>query len=177
MNNLMNYKGFSAKAEYSADDEIFVGRIIGIDDIVMFHGENVSELKKAFEDAVDFHIEVCEKTGKPVKKHYSGKVFLRVSPELHAEIAEAAESEGKSLNEFGIGVLAEAIAKNRMRKVFVACDMGSATQLASGLTPLFHSTLEEKQEYMRSLSGLNPIRRLFNPQPFDILGIRMNKGK
>ncbi len=44
MNNLMNYKGFTAKIEFSADDNVFVGRLIGIDDIVMFEAETVEGL-------------------------------------------------------------------------------------------------------------------------------------
>lgn len=59
----MNYKGFTAKIEFSADDNVFVGRLIGIEDIVMFEAETVEGLKNAFHEAVDFHVEVCKKTG------------------------------------------------------------------------------------------------------------------
>lgn len=61
MNNTLIYKGFTAKIEFSADDDVFVGRLLGIEDIVCFHGESVGELKTAFRDSVDFHIEICEK--------------------------------------------------------------------------------------------------------------------
>lgn len=97
----MNYKGFTAKIEFSADDNVFVGRLIGIDDIVMFEAETVEGLNKAFEDAVDFHIEVCEQTGKKTKKSYSGKLLFRLPDKLHAAIAEAAARRGKSINEWG----------------------------------------------------------------------------
>lgn len=109
MNNLMNYKGFTAKVEFSADDNVFVGRLIGIDDIVMFEAETVDELKRAFEEAVNFHIEVCERTGKKSKKSYSGKLMFRLPPELHARIAETAAKRGKSINEFGKEVFEAAI--------------------------------------------------------------------
>ncbi len=62
MNNTLIYKGFTAKIEFSADDDVFVGRLIGIDDVVGFHGETVEEIKTAFRESVDFHIDVCEKT-------------------------------------------------------------------------------------------------------------------
>ena len=101
MNNLLSYKGFTAKVEFSADDNLFVGRLIGIDDIVMFDAETVDGLKSAFEESVDFHIEVCEKTGRKPKKSYSGKLMFRLPSELHARIAEAAAKHGKSINEFG----------------------------------------------------------------------------
>ena len=105
----MNYKGFTAKVEFSADDNVFVGRLTGIDDIVMFEAETVDELQSAFREAVDFHIEVCEKTGKNLKKNYSGKLLFRLPSELHARIAETAAKRGKSINEFGKEVFEAAI--------------------------------------------------------------------
>lgn len=110
MNELMEYKGFKARVQYSADDEVFFGRLMGIDDIVTFEGRTVRELKRAMKDAVDFHIEVCEKTGKALKKPFSGKVLLRLPSELHARIAEVAASKGKSINEWGKEVLESAVA-------------------------------------------------------------------
>jgi predicted HicB family RNase H-like nuclease len=107
----MSYKGFTAKIEFSADDNLFVGRLVGIDDIVMFDAETVEGLTKAFEDAVDFHIEVCEKHGKKSRKSYSGKLLFRLPDKLHAEIAEAATREGKSINEWGKKVFELAVKK------------------------------------------------------------------
>ena len=109
----MNYKGFAAKIEFSADDNVFVGRLVGIDDIVVFEAETVEGLNKAFQEAVDFHIEVCKKTGKKVKKSYSGKLLFRLPDKLHAEIAEAATRRGKSINEWGREVFETAL-KNEM---------------------------------------------------------------
>lgn len=109
MNNTLEYKGFRSKIEYSADDNLLVGRLIGIRDIVTFHGETVSELRQEMEASVDFHIEVCERLGKKMKKHYSGKVMLRVPNKLHEKIAEAAASAGKSINEWGKDVLESAV--------------------------------------------------------------------
>lgn len=109
MNNALNYKGFSARIEFSADDNVFVGRLLGIDDIVSFHGETIGELNKAMKESVDFYIEICEKKGKSAKKSYSGKVLLRLPDELHAQIAEAAAKHGKSLNEWGREVFETAV--------------------------------------------------------------------
>ncbi len=63
----MSYKGFTARIEFSDDDKVFVGRLIGIKDIVAFDGETVDELRKRFREMVDFHIEVCEKTDKKLR--------------------------------------------------------------------------------------------------------------
>lgn len=109
MNNILEYKGFKAKIEFSADDNVFFGHLIGIDDVVSFHGETVKDLERAFKDSVDFHIELCEKLGKKPKKQYSGKVMLRLPGQLHEKIALAAETAGKSINEWGKDVLESAL--------------------------------------------------------------------
>ncbi len=101
MNSNLSYKGFTAKIEFSADDNVFVGRLIGIDDIVMFDSETVTGIKDAFHEAVDFHLEVCRKQGKKPNKTYNGKVLFRLSPELHKKIAEVASLNNKSVNEWG----------------------------------------------------------------------------
>lgn len=111
MNNKLTYKGFTAKIEFSADDNVFFGRLLGTKDIVGFHGETVEELKDAMRQSVDFYIETCEKEGRQSQKSYSGKVLFRLPDKLHAEIAEAATREGKSINEWGREVFEMAVKK------------------------------------------------------------------
>ncbi len=100
MNSTMEYRGFTAKIEYSQDDEIFVGRVLGIDDVIDFEGSTVAELKNDFHNAVDLHIKICEDEGKQLTK-YSGKLLFRFNNDLHARIATAAARAGKSINQFG----------------------------------------------------------------------------
>jgi predicted HicB family RNase H-like nuclease len=96
----MNYKGYFARIEFDPDDEIFVGHLAGINDVVGFHADNVADLKAAFEAAVDDYIKACAKAGKAPEKPYSGKVMFRVDPEIHARAALAAQLAGKSLNQW-----------------------------------------------------------------------------
>jgi predicted HicB family RNase H-like nuclease len=111
MNNTLTYKGFTAKVEFSADDNVFFGRLLGTKDIVTFHAETVEELKDSMRETVDFYIETCEKDGVKSKKSYSGKLLFRLSDNLHAEIAEAAARRGKSINEWGKEVFEMAVKK------------------------------------------------------------------
>lgn len=104
----MTYKNYAARIEFSAEDGIFMGHIAGIKDIIGFHGESVQELQAAFEEAVDDYLETCEKIGKAPQRPYSGKVMLRLSPELHARIAMKAEASGKSLNQWAAETLSHA---------------------------------------------------------------------
>jgi predicted HicB family RNase H-like nuclease len=94
----MTYKGYAARIAYSDEDDCFVGHIAGISDIVGFHGETVQQMRDAFREAVDDYLATCAKAGLEPKKPYSGKIMLRVSPELHAKAAMIAAAQGKSLN-------------------------------------------------------------------------------
>ncbi|MBL8473088.1 MAG: type II toxin-antitoxin system HicB family antitoxin [Rhodocyclaceae bacterium] len=96
--NTMMYKGYAARVEYSEEDACFVGHIAGIRDIVGFHGESVAELRAAFEEAVDHYLETCESLNREPNRPYSGQFRLRLTPELHARAAMAADAQGKSLN-------------------------------------------------------------------------------
>lgn len=105
------YKGYSARIEFDGEDEIFFGRIAGIQDIVGFHADTVADLKAAFHEAVDDYIETCRKIGKAPQKILSGNLMLRVSPEVHSKAAIAAELAGMSLNEWGQEAIARAVEK------------------------------------------------------------------
>ena len=108
MNNLLTYKGFSARVEFDAKDKIFFGRLLGIDDLITFHGESVSELQMAFQESVIDYRAACRKIGKKPQKPYSGKLMFRVPPSVHAAVTIAAKASGKSLNQWATEVLADA---------------------------------------------------------------------
>lgn len=109
--NLMNYKGYSARIEYSDEDGCFIGRLAGIPDVIGFHGESVTELRAAFEEAVEDYLETCTRLGRPPQRPYSGKVLLRIDPALHARAAMRAEAEGKSLNLWAQEAIQQAISE------------------------------------------------------------------
>ena len=66
--NTMTYKGYSAEIEYDAEDRIFVGHLIGIDDIVMFSGESVAELEAELQAAVEHCLSVQTHQDNPPQK-------------------------------------------------------------------------------------------------------------
>ena len=104
----MIFKGYAAKIEYSDEDGCFVGHIAGIKDVIGFHAENVKELRTAFEEAVNDYLSTCEKLGRAPQKPYSGKLMLRVPPEVHARAAMMAQAHGLSINQWATDVLAHA---------------------------------------------------------------------
>ena len=84
----MEYKGYHATVEFDGDDGILVGRIVGINDVIGFHGESVGEMAEAFHTAVDDYLDTCATIG---------QLMVRVDPTVHAQAVKAAEITGKSL--------------------------------------------------------------------------------
>ncbi|MDR1607906.1 MAG: type II toxin-antitoxin system HicB family antitoxin [Deltaproteobacteria bacterium] len=103
--NDVSYKGYMAKIEYSPADGCLIGRILGIQDIITFHGDSVTEIHQAFEEAVDDYLDFCAKVGQAPQKPFSGKIMLRVPPEDHAKLALQAQVSGKSINALVIDAL------------------------------------------------------------------------
>ncbi len=104
--NTLTYKGYNARIEFDDADRIFVGHLAGIRDIVGFHGTSVDELEAAFHEAVDDYLAHCTKLNLPANKPFSGRLLLRVPPEVHAQASIAAEMAGVSLNQWATRALA-----------------------------------------------------------------------
>jgi predicted HicB family RNase H-like nuclease len=107
--NTMSHKGYTARVEYDERDNIFVGRILGIRSIISFHGETVAELRAEFELAVKEYLAECKREGVHPDKPASGKLLLRVPPEIHGRALVAAQAAGKSLNQWATEVLQHAV--------------------------------------------------------------------
>jgi predicted HicB family RNase H-like nuclease len=100
MKDIMTYKDYIATIRYSNEDEVFFGQIEGIDDLISFEGQSVTELKAAFIDAVEDYLDSCEQNGKIPEKAYKGSFNIRISPELHKQAVRQALIEKISLNQF-----------------------------------------------------------------------------
>lgn len=100
MSSLMEYKGYHAKIEFSAEDGTFVGRILGINDVIAFDGNTVSELEAMFHESVDDYLEMCAEFGREPDKEYKGTFNVRIAPELHRRAFIESEARNVSLNQF-----------------------------------------------------------------------------
>ena len=106
--NTMTYKGYTARVEYDERDNIFLGRILGIRNMISFHGETVAELRAELELAVKDYLADCKQQGIHPEKPASGKLLLRVPPEVHGRAIVAAQAAGKSLNQWATEALQQA---------------------------------------------------------------------
>ena len=57
--NTLKYKGLIGSVAFSEVDNVFFGKIEGIEALVNFEGESVSELTNAFHEAVDDYLAYC----------------------------------------------------------------------------------------------------------------------
>ncbi len=100
ISSLMEYEGYHAKIEFDQDDQIFIGRVLGINDSINFHGRSVEELKAEFRNAVGNYLDYCRQAGKEPEREYKGTFNVRIKPEQHRKIALYAANEGITINQF-----------------------------------------------------------------------------
>lgn len=108
MSNAMTYKGYTAKLEYSDEDECFIGRIAGICAIVSFHGDSVAELTSAFHAAVNNYLALAKARGEKPEKPFSGRIMLSLPSQVQARISLAAERAGMSVDQWAARALDQA---------------------------------------------------------------------
>jgi predicted HicB family RNase H-like nuclease len=104
---MIEYKGFRGTVEFDPELDQFHGRVLNTRSVISFYGSSVKELQREMKKSVDTYFEVCEEKGIEPEKAYSGKFGVRIDPKLHRDIALAAASEGKSMNEWVAETLAE----------------------------------------------------------------------
>jgi predicted HicB family RNase H-like nuclease len=99
MKDILKYKEFIGSVHFNGDDEVFYGKIEGVNDLITFEGESVKELLSSFKEAVDDYINLCKSNKKPIYKSYKGSFNVRISPTLHRKAIEKALSLGIPLNQ------------------------------------------------------------------------------
>lgn len=100
MKNIMKYKGYWAEIQYSDEDECFFGKIEGLqNDLIIFEGKNVKELKKDFKDSIDDYLKFCKETNTIPEQQCKGSLNVRLGVELHNEAKMKSIEQNISINE------------------------------------------------------------------------------
>lgn len=110
---MMEYKGYIGIVDYDSDAKIFHGEVVNTRDVITFEGTTVNEIEKAFRESVDDYLNWCKEEAAEPEKPYSGKFNLRLSPELHKEIAITAKKLNLSINNFVEKALKDELALSR----------------------------------------------------------------
>jgi len=96
----MKYKGYFGEVTYDDEARLFHGEVVGLKDVITFQGTTVQELETAFKESVDDYLVWCKEREETPEKAFSGNLRIRLSPDLHAQLAQEASLHGASLNTF-----------------------------------------------------------------------------
>ncbi len=64
LENSMQYKSYTAEVQYSVEDGCYIGRVVGVRDIISFEGGSIADLEVDFHNAIDFHLQASLEQGK-----------------------------------------------------------------------------------------------------------------
>ena len=106
---MLQYKGYMGHVEFDDEAGLFHGEVLGLRDVITFQGKTVEELEQAFQESIDDYLSFCKERGEDPDKPFSGRLMVRVAPDLHREVYLRARREGKSLNQW----IAEKLEKAR----------------------------------------------------------------
>ena len=115
MNNTMEYKGYIGSVEFSEEDSLFYGKVMGIRALISYEGESAHYLVEDFHSAVDAYLDLCAEQGIEPEKAYKGSFNIRISPELHKQAVIAASARQISLNSFVESSIERALHENANR--------------------------------------------------------------
>ena len=72
MNQTLQYKGYDSSVEYSAEDRLLHGRLLGIRDAVLYEGSDADGLESNFRAAVDEYLAFCAEKSKVPGQPFDG---------------------------------------------------------------------------------------------------------
>lgn len=104
---MLEYKSYVAVMRVEVDDGCIAGHTIGMRDGVTFEGQTVAEAIQAFHDSVEDYLKWCEERKVEPDKPFSGKLVLRLTPDLHKRLSVEPAQADKSLNSLIVDTLAE----------------------------------------------------------------------
>ena len=94
----MQYKGYLGSVEFSEEDELFFGKVMGIRSLISYEGETAHELLADFHRSVNKYLESCRAEGHEPEIAYKGSFNVRISPDLHRQLVIYATSRQMTLN-------------------------------------------------------------------------------
>jgi len=80
MRNL-EHKGYTGTIEYSKEDELLYGKVLGIKSLLSYEGSTGTELEEDFRGIIDEYLEECKEAEIKPEKPFKGSFNVRVSAE------------------------------------------------------------------------------------------------
>ena len=92
--------GSVGSVEFSEEDGLFFGKVMGIRSLISYEGKNAQELLSDFHAAVDEYLQACEAAGKEPDVAFKGSFNVRLSPDLHRKLFIYTTAHQMSINKY-----------------------------------------------------------------------------
>jgi len=87
------YKNYTASIEYSAEDECYVGEVIGMNHhTIVFGGDTIEKVHSAFQEMIDYYLDDCKNTA--TEPEVPTVISVLFPTDLYIEASEKAERKG-----------------------------------------------------------------------------------
>ena len=112
---MIEYKGYAAMVEFDDSVGRLHGRVVnsGAYPIATFEATDVEGIRDEFQRSVDEYLSACKEDGVEPRKPFSGKLNVRLGPDLHQRVARCAAENGISLNSWIIEALEKSTSRTR----------------------------------------------------------------
>ena len=107
----LEYKGYTGSIEYSPEDSLLYGKVLGINGLLSYEGETGKELEISFKEVVNTYLEDCARSGNKPEKPFKGSFNVRIPTNLHQKAALMAMESKVSLNSFVVEAIRSRIIK------------------------------------------------------------------
>jgi len=107
----LEYKGYTGSIEYSKEDNLLFGKVLGIRGLISYEGSTGKELENDFKESINEYLKDCEQDSIIPEKPFKGSFNVRLSSGLHKKVALLAMEEKVSLNNFVAESIKEKIAR------------------------------------------------------------------
>lgn len=101
----LEYKGYVGTIEYSPEDNLLFGKVLGIQSLLSYEGQTGKELASDFECVIDEYLKDCKEQGNKPEKPFKGSFNVRVPSKIHQKAALLAMEAKMSLNAFVLETL------------------------------------------------------------------------
>ena len=109
MKDIMQHKGYYGSVHFDDEELIFHGKIEFIRALISYEATDAKGIRRAFEEAVEDYLEMCQTQGIKAEAPFKGSLNVRLGSELHRRIAIAAKQRHSSINKFIIDTLGMAV--------------------------------------------------------------------
>jgi len=109
MNNVIEIGGQKAVIAFDPEIQMLRGEFVGLNGGADFYAESVRDLIVEGRKSLAVYLEMCREKGIEPSRRFSGKFNVRLDPGDHAAAVIAAAAAGKSLNEWIVGAIREAV--------------------------------------------------------------------